>query len=383
MLNILATITASILTAIGSIFVVYNYLPLEKLELRQEISRLGATITTINGGDTISSSRTTINDNFTNLNNGKVENATTSMSSVTTLANLATVGTLTSGALGSGFTAINVAQGGIGSTTLSFGHILLGSTTNAIGIVEGFGSSGQLLTSNGANTAPTWQSPSVDTAIAYDWTGAHTFSRTVNASSSLMVNTQLSVATTAPALGYALAATGRALISGTSTVGGLIATSSLDVSSFSSSATSTFNAGIEIKSGCITGKSSTACLGYSFAYSTSTASLTAGTYDDERNIGFIPKALSGTAYLDVATNNDVICSFSWTADTGHVHYGAFVGGTGIEHQSDKVNLCKSDQATDDMTIKVQATSATSITIRYNVTGSGNAALVMNAIITGD
>jgi hypothetical protein len=41
--------------------------------------------------------------------------------------------------------------------------------------VNGFGTSGQFLTSNGAATAPSWQSASVDQTQAYTWTGLHTF----------------------------------------------------------------------------------------------------------------------------------------------------------------------------------------------------------------
>jgi len=95
---------------------------------------------------------------------------------ITTLSNLVTVGTLTSGSLGSGFTTVVVGRGGTGSTTLSQYNVLLGSTTNAIGIVRGRGTSGQFLTSQGDSEPPQWTTSAVDQALTYSWTGAHTFS---------------------------------------------------------------------------------------------------------------------------------------------------------------------------------------------------------------
>src|SRR3990167_11229886 len=70
--------------------------------------KLGVSITTIAGTDTLSGSRGTINTNFSNLNSGKIENATTSVAAITTLSNLVTTGALSSGSLASGFTTITV-----------------------------------------------------------------------------------------------------------------------------------------------------------------------------------------------------------------------------------------------------------------------------------
>lgn len=56
----------------------------------------GASITTIAGSDKIKDSRTVINDNFSALNNNKMEMSTTSVDSITTLSNLTTIGTLSS-----------------------------------------------------------------------------------------------------------------------------------------------------------------------------------------------------------------------------------------------------------------------------------------------
>ena len=63
-------------------------------------------------------------------------------------------------------TALSVAQGGTGSTTLSSNQVLLGNGTSAIKVVAGLGSSGELLTSNGAGSAPTFQAA----PVSHPWT---------------------------------------------------------------------------------------------------------------------------------------------------------------------------------------------------------------------
>ena len=174
-MNIILTILIAVVSAIG----VYQYLPLSVLEYLpkfQEEPKYGATITTIAGSDTISGSRATINTNFSNLNSDKTEVSSTTIGNITSLPNLVTVGTLTSGSLGSGFTTVTVARGGTGSTTLALGLVLTGSTTNAIGTVAGYGTSGQFLTSQGAAKEPQWTTSSVNEAGTYAWTGSHSFS---------------------------------------------------------------------------------------------------------------------------------------------------------------------------------------------------------------
>lgn len=171
-MKILISAGISVLITFAAILGFYYFVPIGFMEGSPSI---GTTITTINGSDTLSASRTTINNNFTALNNGKIENSTSSVAAITTLSNLVTVGALTSGSLGSGFTIIGVAQGGTGSSTLSVNQILLGNSASGVKVVAGYGTAGQLLTSNGAGNAPYWSSPSVDTTIAYLWTGNHIF----------------------------------------------------------------------------------------------------------------------------------------------------------------------------------------------------------------
>ena len=181
-MGIIFNILISAIVGSVSAFGFFSFVPLSFIDKFSVDSgqKLGSSITVIQGTDTISNSRGTINTNFSNLNNDKIENSTTSVASITTLSNLVTVGTLTSGALGSGFTAINVAQGGTGSTTLSANQVLLGNGTGAITIVQGWGSSGQFLGSNGGSLAPTWQSAATDQTANYVWTGNHNFTGTTS-----------------------------------------------------------------------------------------------------------------------------------------------------------------------------------------------------------
>jgi hypothetical protein len=143
---------------------------------------VGISLTDIQSSDTVSAYPTVQNANNAiletaiNTIEGTTTNSTlTTLSGLTSAASLATVGALSSGSLTTGFTTINVAQGGTGSSTLSQFSVLLGSSTNAIDLVDGAGSSGQFLTSNGVGVKPSWQSSSVNQTSEYDWTGLHDF----------------------------------------------------------------------------------------------------------------------------------------------------------------------------------------------------------------
>ena len=149
---------------------------------------LGVSLTTITGSTLISDLDTVLTDNFNALNNGKIENSTTSVAAITTLSNLVTVGALSSGSLASGFTTITVPLGGTGSTTLSSNSVLLGNGTGAIKTVSGLGSNGNFLQSTGAGSAPIWASSAVDTSASYVWTGMHTFSLGATTSASTTID---------------------------------------------------------------------------------------------------------------------------------------------------------------------------------------------------
>lgn len=77
---------------------------------------------------------------------------------------ITTLGTVTTGTWNG--STIAVANGGTGKTTLTAFRILLGNGTSPITEVPGVGTSGQVLTSNGLSTPPTWQNPTGGTVAA-------------------------------------------------------------------------------------------------------------------------------------------------------------------------------------------------------------------------
>ena len=257
-MNIILNIILTAVITFASFFAVENYVPLKYLETKQD-KKLGVSITTIASTDTLKNSRTTINDNFTALNDGKIENSTTTLPLITTLSGLtsasalATVGTITSGTWSG--TAILTAKGGTGSTTLASNQVLLGNGTGNIGIVAGLGTTGQFLTSTGAGTAPTWQTSAVDTAINYTWTGLHTFSATTTLNSGvdidadtdspLIINTQAYVfpTTDGTASSTVLMTDGSGNLSWNSAMGKATSTGTVTISNSIASETDTITLG--------------------------------------------------------------------------------------------------------------------------------------------
>jgi len=184
----LLAIPVAVLLSLASFVGFYKYLPLSWLD-GNSAPLVGTSITTILGSDTLSSSRTTINNNFTALNSGKLETTVTSVPTITTLAglttasSLSTVGTISGGVWNA--TAIGVSKGGTGTTTLSANQILLGNGASGFTTTNGWGSSGQLLTSAGNGVAPTWSSASFDTTVSYNLTGPSILIKNLSASSTV------------------------------------------------------------------------------------------------------------------------------------------------------------------------------------------------------
>jgi hypothetical protein len=172
-MKLLATIFISVIASVASFVALYAFVPLDWIDaLLPDNTLFGATVLTIQGSDTLSASRTTINNNFTALNTAKFENASIGASldiGVFTAGNLTATGTVS-------FTnALPVASGGTASTTISSNQVILGNGSSGFKTVTGFGTSGQSLVSNGSAAAPTWQSVSFDTTGDYTNTGAWTF----------------------------------------------------------------------------------------------------------------------------------------------------------------------------------------------------------------
>lgn len=168
----------------------YNYLPLDLVTFNPGRT-FGSTITTIQGSDTLSASRTVINTNFSNLNTDKFE--ISAWYATTSKPNLATVGTITSGTWNG--TAIGVGYGGTGTTSPALNRVILGNASSGFKIVSGAGSSGEVLMSNGEGSAPSWQSSSVNQSLPYTWTAHHIFSSlfATNASTTNATTTDLNI----------------------------------------------------------------------------------------------------------------------------------------------------------------------------------------------
>lgn len=181
-MNILSNILITALITVLGTFGANKYIPLSWYDSTPKQS-FGSTITSILGTDTLSSSRTVINDNFTSLNNGKLESSTyfstTTHSTITTIPNLTTIGTIGSGIWNG--TAIGVGYGGTGTTTPTSNQVMIGNGSSGFKVI-GFGTSGQFLTSNGNASAPSWTTSALDNSLNYNWTGTNLF-KNLNASS--------------------------------------------------------------------------------------------------------------------------------------------------------------------------------------------------------
>lgn len=174
MLNFIITAGIAIVATVGSLFGVYNYLPLSILETSPSNKNLGSSITTILGTDTLKDSRAVINTNFSNLNTDKIEATVTTLGSLTSASALNTIGTIISGIWNG--TVIGVGYGGTGTTSPTLNQVILGNTTSGFKVVSGLGSSGEFLTSQGAGTPPIWSA--LNQTATYVWTGLHSFGNT-------------------------------------------------------------------------------------------------------------------------------------------------------------------------------------------------------------
>lgn len=162
--------------SLASVWGFVHYVPLGLLENGSAKPHFGSTITTINGSDTLSSSRSVLNTNFANLNTDKVGvgdlAGTTSLKQLTTLATLATVGTITTGVWNA--TVIGSTYGGTGAN--------LSASTGALSVSGGTFAAGTLAVGNGGtgSAAPTtngilFYNGSIDTtSTRFNWNGTLT-----------------------------------------------------------------------------------------------------------------------------------------------------------------------------------------------------------------
>ena len=104
------------------------------------------------GSNTITTTSTTIAATELDLLDGRDTQLVDTTDAVVTA--IVGTGTLTTGALGAGFTAVAVGQGGTGATTFTANGVLYGNTTAAVGVTAA-GTTGQCLSGN-TGAAPTW-----------------------------------------------------------------------------------------------------------------------------------------------------------------------------------------------------------------------------------
>lgn len=168
---IVASVSVSVVLFIAALNMPAHYLSFDEWFGSQEFGAF----TDIASTDNLADFPTVYNANLDKT----IEVGTTSVASITTLpgltsaAALVTVGTITTGTWSAD--VIAVAKNGTGTTSPTSNQVILGNGSSGFKVVNGFGSSGQFLTSNGAAAAPTWQTSTVNQNDSYTWTALHIF----------------------------------------------------------------------------------------------------------------------------------------------------------------------------------------------------------------
>jgi hypothetical protein len=182
------TITSTLVSLFVTSAVLYGILHLPLSWFTSTDTQLGATVTTISSSDQLSNFPAIYNANLASMNAAKLE--ISAFAATTSMPNLASVGTITTGTWNA--TAIAANRGGTGLTSYAAGDILYASGASTLAKLAK-GTDGQLLTLSSG--VPAWGSPTLDLAIDYTWTGHHIFSSlfATRASSTHATTTTLSV----------------------------------------------------------------------------------------------------------------------------------------------------------------------------------------------
>lgn len=172
-MTILLSVLLNAALLIGAFNVPAKYL---SLDYWQDDTFGALSYTTLTGTEQLANFPTLWNATLASLDTQVMElsdwYATTSAAQLTTLANLSTVGTITSGNWNG--TAIPVAYNGTGTTSPTSNQVMIGNGSSGFKVV-GFGNSGEFLTSGGAGVAPSWTAAAINQAANYSWTGFHSF----------------------------------------------------------------------------------------------------------------------------------------------------------------------------------------------------------------
>lgn len=263
---------------------------------------LGA-ITTILGTDKLSDSRTTINDNFTDLDTTKMEMATTSVAGITTLSNLDSIGTITTGVWNG--TNIIATNGGTGLTSYATGDIIFASGANTLTQLVA-SSTNEVLTLIGG--VPVWKDAVINQANNFTWTGDHLW--TAAASSSSFAITDILY------VGGSATTTIQGEATATSTFsGGIETTAGIKIGFVEATATSTLNGCI----GCLSGYERVVDAGQAIAASS-------GEYTDSVDCPAGKKIMGGGVTAPTGSSYQVNVSYPSDEDTWMATIHCSAGG---------------------------------------------------------
>lgn len=189
-MKIILSLLVVIITALGVSFQVTG-LSDRVAKIEAENARLGANqaisaltaLTTAGQTDLFaivdnSGSATTKKITFANLASSTQTQFDLRYSLIAGSASLTTLGTITSGTWNG--TAIGVGYGGTGTTSPAQYRVLFGNAGSGITIATSTGTTGQFLTSCGANCFPQWTTGNVDQALFYNFTTIRLASTTID-----------------------------------------------------------------------------------------------------------------------------------------------------------------------------------------------------------
>lgn len=207
----------------------------------------------------------------------------------------------------------------------------------------------------------------------YNFAGAISFT---NATTS--ISGKLAIASSSPSLNVNLSVNGGAIISATTTVGGLVATTSINATQFSATATSTFNGGIKLANGCF--DDGIACVKTKYStFSTSTGVLSTN-QTKTIFVGFTPKYFQGMVWTDATSDTSIQSIFSQNGST----VMAMQGGTGLAIDTfTSSDILTRNTANDDLTVSINNITSTGFDLVYSGIAGSFLDVKINIMIIGE